>query len=78
MLHTNTRTGASLPRRRFSPYNVSLNLGVTPQKSSREVVMPGKTKPVATPNFAAPAGNWRVVVNTAGPTMRLILVTSPH
>jgi len=78
MLHTNTRTGASLPRRRFSPHIISLNLNPAAPGKSRELLLaPRSPKPAPPSQGITGAGHWKIVLGAKSHSLRLILTASP-
>jgi hypothetical protein len=78
MLHTNTRTGASLPRRRFSPHIISLNLNPSAPGKSRELLIaPRVPKPTPPAQVSTTAGHWKIVRGEKNHSLRLILTASP-
>jgi hypothetical protein len=78
MMHSNTQTGASLPRRQFSPNIVSLNMANA--LVGRTVDLLVGTKKVThgvVSGVLTEAGKPRIVVGRASYDMRQILTISP-
>jgi uncharacterized membrane protein len=78
MMHSNTHTGASLPRRQFTPNIVSLNMANA--LVGRTVDLLVGTKKVAhgvVSGVLTEAGKPRIVVGKASYDMRQILTISP-
>ena len=78
MMHSNTHTGASLPRRQFSPNIVSLNMANA--LVGRTVDLLVGTKKVThgvVSGVLTEAGKPRIVVGKASYDMRQILTISP-
>ena len=78
MMHSNTHTGASLPRRQFSPNIVSLNMANA--LVGRTVDLLVGTKKVThgvVSGVLTEAGKPRIVVGRASYDMRQILTISP-
>lgn len=78
MMHSNTHTGASLPRRQFSPNIVSLNMANA--LVGRTVDVLAGTKKVThgvVSGVLTEAGKPRIVVGKSSYDMRQILTISP-
>lgn len=78
MMHSNTHTGASLPRRQFSPNIVSLNMANALVGRSVDLLVGTKkvTHGVVS-GVLTEAGKPRIVVGKASYDMRQILTISP-
>jgi hypothetical protein len=78
MMHSNTHTGASLPRRQFSPNIVSLNMANALVGRTVDVLVGSKrvTHGVVS-GVLTEAGKPRIVVGKASFDMRQILTISP-
>jgi hypothetical protein len=78
MLHSNTHTGASLPRRRFAPNVVSLNMAQALVGRSVDLLVGSKkvTHGVVT-GVLTEAGKPRIVVGRMSYDVRQILTITP-
>ena len=78
MLHTNTHTGASLPRRQFTPNILSLNMANALVGRTVDLLVGTKriTHGVVT-GVLTEAGKPRIVVGRASYDLRQILTISP-
>ncbi len=77
MLHTNTHTGASLPRRQFAPNIVSLNMANALVGRTVDLLVSNKITHGVVTGVLTEAGKPRIVVGRSSYDVRQILTITP-
>lgn len=77
MLHTNTHTGASLPRRQFAPNIVSLNMANALVGRTVDLLVSNKITHGVVTGVLTEAGKPRIVVGWSSYDVRQILTITP-
>lgn len=77
MMHSNTHTGATLPRRQFSPNVVSLNMANALVGRSVDLLVSKKVTHGVVTGVLTEAGKPRIVVGRTSYDLRQILTITP-
>lgn len=77
MMHTNTHTGASLPRRQFAPNIVSLNMAHALVGRSVDLLVSKRITHGVVTGVLTEAGKPRIVVGRSSYDVRQILTITP-
>lgn len=77
MMHSNTHTGATLPRRQFSPNVVSLNMAQALVGRSVDLLVSRKVTHGVVTGVLTEAGKPRIVVGRTSYDLRQILTITP-
>lgn len=77
MMHSNTHTGATLPRRQFSPNVVSFNMANALVGRSVDILVSKKVTHGVVTGVLTEAGKPRIVVGRTSYDLRQILTITP-